>query len=73
MLALVESTSVHFDSLRGGRASELGPLLVNRLAADWVWMPVAAMVFGTTGRALAAGGWRSGWRRSGSRWRRSTC
>jgi hypothetical protein len=56
VLALVESTSVHFDSLRGGRASELGPLLVNRLAADWVWMPVAALVFRTTGRTLATGG-----------------
>ena len=54
-LALAESTSLHFDALRDGRASALGSLLINRLAADVVWAPVTALVFWMTERLFADG------------------
>jgi two-component system, LytTR family, sensor kinase len=55
VLALMETTALHFDALRSGRASEIDALLVVRLLADSVWPVVAAAVFVVIERAMAAG------------------
>jgi LytS/YehU family sensor histidine kinase len=46
---------VHFDSLRDGRPSALWPILLNRVAADWIWIPVTAVIFAATERLVARG------------------
>ena len=53
LLACVEATSLHFDALRAERASDLAALLLERLAADFVWVPISALVFVLMSRAMA--------------------
>jgi hypothetical protein len=55
LLAVMETTALHFDALRSGLASEMGTLLVVRLLADSVWPVTAAVVFVVLERAMAAG------------------
>jgi len=44
LLGFVEATAQHFDALRAERASDLAALLVERLSADFVWVPISALV-----------------------------
>ena len=55
LLALVEATSNHFEALRGGREADLLAGLLRRLAADAIWVPVAALTFVVVERAVASG------------------
>ncbi|MEJ7603413.1 MAG: histidine kinase [Kofleriaceae bacterium] len=55
LLALFEAMALHFDAVRAGRESLLGPILVDRLAADAVWLIVAAAVLTAVPRMLDRG------------------
>lgn len=55
LLAGMEATALHFDTLRSGGQSELGPAVLVRLLADLVWPVMAAVVFIILERAMAAG------------------
>ncbi|MEO8703848.1 MAG: histidine kinase [Kofleriaceae bacterium] len=55
LLATFEAVAVHFDAVREGRDSALGPMMIDRLAADAVWLIVAAAVFTAIPRMLARG------------------
>lgn len=45
LLALVEAASLHLDAVRSGRDSDFGSVLLVRLAADAIWIAIAAVVF----------------------------
>jgi hypothetical protein len=55
LLTLVEATSLHFDALRAGRASQLATSLLDRGASDLVWLIVAGVVFWRMERMVATG------------------
>jgi two-component system, LytTR family, sensor kinase len=55
LLALMETTALHFDALRTGRESEYVQLLLVRLLADAVWPVIAAVVFVAIERVMADG------------------
>jgi len=55
LLALVEATALHFDAVRAGRSSQLAAALLDRAAADLIWLGVAVIVFDRVHRAMPAG------------------
>jgi two-component system LytT family sensor kinase len=55
LLAFTEAIANHNDTLRGGRASDLGRLLLDRVVSDIEWVAIAALVFATVEHAMATG------------------
>ncbi len=55
LLAGLEGVANHLDALRSGRASELLPLLAERLIADSIWVPLCAVIYLLMSRAVQQG------------------
>lgn len=55
LLAILVGIALHVDALRAGRDSELAVVLIDRMASDLVWVPIAAVVFAAMERVIAAG------------------
>jgi LytS/YehU family sensor histidine kinase len=51
LLTLIETTTLHFDAVRAGRASAPAVLLLDRAVSDVVWPIIAAIVFAWIDRA----------------------